>query len=147
MNAREIFFQNDGIILVEGQEDVIRYLEIASQLGAEFEGEFFGWGVGGSGNFGVCAQILSELGFNRVAGIVDGDQRETANKLAKHFPKFKFSVIPADDVRTKSPIPEKPEKGGLLDLTGTLHPRFEREISQLILDINTYLNVTESRNR
>jgi hypothetical protein len=30
-------------------------------------------------------QILSELGFNRVAGIVDGDQRETANKLAKQF--------------------------------------------------------------
>lgn len=144
LDAREIFFQDDGVILVEGQEDVVRYPGIASQLGTEFDGAFFGWGVGGHGNFEVCAQILSELGFNRVVGIVDGDEPGAADKLTNQFPKFKFFVIPAEDIRTKPARPEKQGKEGLLDARGVLHPRFKDELSQLILEINTYLESAQS---
>ena len=40
LDAREFFFQEDGIILVEGQEDVLLYPEIAKQLGKEIKGVF-----------------------------------------------------------------------------------------------------------
>ncbi len=60
LNAREAFFLEDGIVLVEGQEDVIFYQKIAKELGIEIEGDFFGWGVGGAGNMArVC--VLSSV--------------------------------------------------------------------------------------
>jgi len=139
LDAREIFFQDDGVILVEGQEDVVRYPLIAKELGTEFKGKFFGWGVGGFGNFKVCAQILSELGFSCVVGIVDGDHPEVASELMNQFPKFKFFVIPAPDIRTKEETPAKAGKEGLLDLDGKLHARFKSEISQLISEVNAYI--------
>ncbi|CDZ27980.1 Hypothetical protein, partial CDS, partial [Neorhizobium galegae bv. officinalis] len=46
INARELFFQEDGIILAEGQEDVVLYPEVFNQLGVSLPGTFFGWGVG-----------------------------------------------------------------------------------------------------
>jgi Overcoming lysogenization defect protein-like, TOPRIM domain len=145
LDAREIFFQDDGVILVEGQEDRVRYPLIAAQIGSEFKGEFFGWGVGGFGNFEVCARILSDLGFDRVAGIVDGDHPEVADALRGEFPKYKFFVIPAPDIRTKEETPAKPGKEGLLDLAGTLQPQFKSEISQLISEVNAYLKPSNDR--
>lgn len=50
LNAREAFFLEDGVILVEGQEDVVFYKRIADQLGIQIKGDFFGWGVGGADN-------------------------------------------------------------------------------------------------
>jgi predicted ATP-dependent endonuclease of OLD family len=147
LDAREIFFQDDGVILVEGQEDVVRYRLIEEQLGTKFEGAFFGWGVEGFGNFKVCAQILSELGFSRVASIVDGDHPEVASELTSLFPKFKFFVIPAADVRTKPETQAKPGKEGLLDLDGTIRPQFQPAISQLISEVNAYLKPKEESRR
>ena len=65
LDAREFFFQEDGIILVEGQEDVLLYPEIAKQLGKEIQGSFFGWGVGGSGNIPKLCSIAKDLGFKK----------------------------------------------------------------------------------
>jgi hypothetical protein len=87
----------------------------------------------------VLAQILTELGFKRVVGIVDGDHPEIAQLLSEQFPTFKFFVIPSPDIRTKPETPARPGKEGLLDLTGTLQSRFREEIARMILDVNTYL--------
>jgi len=43
-NAREIFFLEDNVVLLEGQEDVVYYQKILDQLKITINGEFFGWG-------------------------------------------------------------------------------------------------------
>jgi predicted ATP-dependent endonuclease of OLD family len=68
LDAREVFFLEDGIVLVEGQEDVI-YLERAlKSIGIDLPGHFFGWGVGGAEKMGFIATILRDLGYKRVVG-------------------------------------------------------------------------------
>jgi energy-coupling factor transporter ATP-binding protein EcfA2 len=144
LDAREIFFQDDGVILVEGQDDVVGYRRIAEQLNTAFKGSFFGWGVGGFGNFRLCAQILTELGFKRVVGILDGDHHEIANRLQNEFSMYRFFVIPAPDVRTKASSPAKPGKEGLLDTAGKFQSQFQQQITQMISDANNFLTSTGS---
>jgi energy-coupling factor transporter ATP-binding protein EcfA2 len=139
LDAREIFFQDDGVILVEGQDDVVGYRDIEEQLGTKFKGSFFGWGVGGFGNFPLFTRILADLGFKSVVGILDGDHSEMADKLRKDFPMYRFFVIPAPDIRTKPSIPAKLAKAGVLDVTGKLQSQFRPQIAQLISDANTFL--------
>ena len=50
LSATEAFFLEDRIILVEGQEDVVIFNRISEQIGQNFIGEIFGWGVGGAPN-------------------------------------------------------------------------------------------------
>jgi predicted ATP-dependent endonuclease of OLD family len=139
LDAREIFFQEDRVILVEGQEDVIGYRDIEVELNTEFEGSFFGWGVGGFGNFPLFTQILSDLGFKRVVGVVDGDHPEMADQLKNEFPMYRFFVIPAPDIRTKPNSPAKAGKEGLLDSEGKLQTQFRQQVEKMISDANSFL--------
>lgn len=45
LNADEVFFLEDNIILVEGQEDVIFYNKIMKELGIKLNGDFYGWAL------------------------------------------------------------------------------------------------------
>ena len=145
LDAREIFFQEDRVILVEGQEDVIGYRDIEEQLNTEFEGSFFGWGVGGFGNFPLFTRILSDLGFKRVVGVVDGDHAEMADQLKNEFPMYRFFVVPAPDIRTKPNSPAKTGKEGLLDSKGELQPQFRQQVAKMISDANSFLTSTISQ--
>src|SRR5260221_4351273 len=75
LDAREIFFLEDRVILVEGQEDVIFYQAICEQLTTSLNGTFFGWGVGGAEKMPIIAQMLKDLGFERIVGILDGNTK------------------------------------------------------------------------
>lgn len=44
LDAKEVFFLEDGIILTEGPEDVLMYTKASEQLGLSINGSFFGWG-------------------------------------------------------------------------------------------------------
>lgn len=101
LDAREAFFLEDEVILVEGQEDVVFYKRIADQLDIQIEGNFFGWGVGGADNMRVIAALLDELGFEKVVGLLDGNRASLLPKLREEFPQYQFHAIPADDIRTK----------------------------------------------
>lgn len=138
LDAREIFFQKDGIILVEGQEDVVFYPEVEKELGLRFEGTFFGWGVGGAGNMHVFASLLQDLGFAKVVGILDRDQEQIALQLQQSFLKYLFLTIPADDVRTKAAREATPEKIGLLNGL-KLRDEFNAGTRAVIEQINEYL--------
>ena len=61
LDARELFFLHDKVILVEGQEDVIFYQLIAKDLQIPLKGDFFGWGVGGAGNMDTIAKIVFDF--------------------------------------------------------------------------------------
>jgi len=138
IDAREVFFLPDSVILVEGQEDVVRYPEIATQLAKDFTGRFFGWGVGGAEKMPTIASILSDLGFAKVVGILDKNKQHVAEALGKAFPNYRFFTIPADDVRTKAAEPDK-KVFGLLDEKGGVRTEFRGDIDKLIDVVNAAL--------
>jgi hypothetical protein len=139
LDAREVFFLDDGLILVEGQDDVVQYKRIAEQLGVYMSGDFFGWGVGGADNMNLVARMLSELGFSKVVGILDANRGELVTGLKKDFPNYRFVVIPAEDVRTKLAVSARPSVTGLLDDRGNLRSEHRSEMSRLFDEINDFL--------
>lgn len=115
LQANEVFFLHDRVILVEGQEDVVFFDIVMKELGVELPGSFFGWGVGGAGKMGAFAKLLRDLGYEFVVGILDNDKTEERDKLEALFPEYRFECIPAADIRTKAAQPHREEKVGLLD--------------------------------
>jgi len=137
--AQEIFFAEDRIILVEGQEDVIFFKRVQEEVG-QLGGTFFGWGVGGAENMEHIATVLKEIGFAKVVGIVDGNRSDLAKTLSSKFPMFHFFSIPAEDVRTKKARPEKPRVLGLLnDRNDAVRAEYLTKITQLFETANSYL--------
>lgn len=140
LDAREVFFLEDSVILVEGQEDVVGYQKIASELEKNLKGTFFGWGVGGAHNIEIVASVLSDLGFEKVAGILDDDKKSLIPALESKFPNYHFFSIPAKDVRSKSARPETAAIAGLLDGKGKLKPQYHSDIDSLFDKINSTLS-------
>lgn len=90
----------------------------------------------------LIAQALSDLGFEKVVGIVDNDKAVLVEKLESAFPKFRFFSIPADDVRTKKARAATPPKAGLLDDKNTRVRSEHRSKTKRLLDeINRFLSV------
>lgn len=140
LNAREVFFLEDGIVLVEGQEDVVCYQRILEQAGITIKGEFFGWGVGGADKMHIIASVLKSLGFNRVVGILDGNRADLVDGLNERFPNFRFIAIHADDVRTKPAKGPKSAVKGLLDETGKIRIEYKEDLMNIFSTINDYFN-------
>lgn len=140
LNARELFFQEDCIILTEGQEDVILYPCVAKQLAVPITGNFFGWGAGGAGNIAHLCLIFKDLGFKKVAGLLDGDKTFEAEKLRREFTEYYFACIPTKDIRTKPARKAIDEVTGLLDSKMTLKPEFSEAMKTIFSDLSTHMN-------
>jgi len=135
LDARELFFQDDGIVLTEGQDDVMLYPVVASQLPiGHVPGHLFGWGVGGAGNMRHMCQLLQDMGYKRVAGLLDSDQKVTIPILEEAFPSYKFFAIPAKDVSDKDAVESRGAVTGLLHDGKTLREEFRNEM-QCIFEI------------
>lgn len=139
LDARELFFQEEGIILIEGQEDVLLLPKVAEQLGHVVKGNFFGWGAGGAGNIQHLCQILQTLGFNKVIAIVDGDQDDKAKELKKLFPMYLILSIPAEDIRTKPARKATSQVIGLLDEDKIIRKELKEETKEIFNEIEEYL--------
>lgn len=141
LNAQEIFFAPDKVVLVEGQEDVVFLERVQQSLGVRLEGNVFGWGVGGAENMERVASVLQELGFSKVAGILDGNRAELAVELASRFPAFHFFSIAADDIRTKRATEARPQVNGLLDQDNrAVREEFKEDTERKFLAANTYFS-------
>lgn len=101
LNANEIFFLNDNVILTEGQDDVLCYKELFKKYNYSSPASFFGWGAGGAPQMGYILSILKDLGYDNVFVILDNDQSQIICNLEKEYPKYRFFAIDADDVRDK----------------------------------------------
>lgn len=135
LDARELFFQEDRIILAEGQEDVLLYPRVAKQVGIELNGNFFGWGAGGAGNIQHLCRVLQDLGFLKVAALLDGDKTQEVTELALRYPSYFFGCIPASDIRTKpARAPTEPVKG-LLDENLQLRTEFAQRVRDVLSDL------------
>lgn len=139
LNASEVFFLEDKVILLEGQEDVLFYPIALEQLGMNVDGEFYGWGVGGADKMRTIASMLRDLGFQKVSGIVDANRAEKADELKKEFSDYQFLALPADDIRTKAVRQETPEVKGLLDDDKNVRPEFEEVARKLFEELNGYM--------
>lgn len=139
LDAREAFFLEDGVILVEGQEDVVFYQQIADQLGIKIHGSFFGWGVGGADNMKAIATVLCELGFEKVVGLIDGNRDSLVPELRKELPQYQFHAIPADDIRTKPTIKARPTVPGILDESGIVRPEYVEPMKDMLACVNQAL--------
>ncbi len=101
LNANEIFFLNDNVILTEGQDDVLCYRELFKKVNYSSTASFFGWGAGGATKMRYILNILKDLGYNNVFIILDNDQKEEIPNLQEEYPNYYFFPIAADDVRNK----------------------------------------------
>lgn len=137
-DARDVFFLRDGVILVEGQEDVVGYGLIAEQLAFEIGGQFYGWGVGGASSMSTIASVLRDLGFQQVVGVLDADQGQQHRALCDEFPMFRFVLSTAADVRTK-PAQQRAERPGLLDKSWRLPADRKEEAAALLREVNAAL--------
>jgi len=132
LDAREVFFLEDGVVLVEGQEDVLGYEAAARQLDTPLPGSFYGWGVGGADKMSLISRMLRDLGFTRVVGILDGNRRDAAERLKGEFPHYAYLVSEFDDVRDKPSIPERGAVRGMLTTSLDL-PAENRDAARSLL--------------
>lgn len=102
LDANEIFFLNDNVILTEGQEDVLCYKEIFKKYDYKSKASFFGWGAGGAPKIEFILNILVDLGYEKVFTILDNDQRDKIGKLKELYPQYEFYAIITDDIRDKT---------------------------------------------
>lgn len=138
LDAREVLFLEDDVILVEGQEDVIGYRRLFDTFSKYVPASFFGWGVGGASKMVVIASLLKELGIQRVFGILDSDKRKVSEELGQTFPSYKFVTIPAPDIRTKPARKAAEPKEGLLGENGELRPEYEKDTKELFAILEHY---------
>lgn len=150
--ATEALFLRDGIVVVEGQEDVTLLPVVARQLGVEIPWTFFGWGASGHKNIPLVARLLWELGFERVVGLFDGgqDEAESLEKAKEQAPHYAYFQIPAGDVRDKDRyerICDGPSEGlyrkvlkkGLLDGDERVRPEFREEMTEVLEETRKFL--------
>jgi hypothetical protein len=138
--ANEIFFQEDRVIVVEGQEDVVLYPKVEENLDTYLMGSFFGWGAGGVGNVAYVLALLQELGLKSVVALLDGNVSKKCQELDKQFQSYHICAIPADDVRTKQDSKKEEElTKGLLDTNLNVRDEYREETIKLFQGINRYL--------
>lgn len=137
-DAATVFFLDNRVILTEGQEDVLFIPKAVNSVGKSLIGEFFGWGVGGADKMTLVCHILSDLGFTKVVGLLDGDKVARRGQLEAEFPEYLFCCHLADDIRFKR---SKPERSSLL-AEGNINVRDEYRIhfSDMIDAANDYMN-------
>lgn len=136
--AKELFFMEDNIILVEGQEDVIMYSRAAEMVSIELQGNFFGWGAGGAPKIPKVLKILDDLGYRKVVVIFDGDKSADKEQIEKQYSQYQYLIISTADVRDKRAIEHRPAKVGLMRENGTLKEEYKQEIADLLNKINAY---------
>ncbi|WP_286842654.1 MULTISPECIES: ATP-dependent nuclease [Sphingobacterium] len=139
IDAKEIFFLQDNVILVEGQDDVIYYKKILSDLGIVLKGSFFGWGIGGAQNLKHILSIFNDLGYERISVLFDNNVEKDVQELSDLFKNYQFQVIPTDDVRDKPEVKARPAMSGLYDTEKKkLKDEYIADMIQIITQINQY---------
>jgi energy-coupling factor transporter ATP-binding protein EcfA2 len=100
-DAKQSLFQDERLIVCEGQEDVWGYQRLSDELGIPLAGSFFGWGAAGAGKMRLVCLLLAALKFRDVVGVLDRGQERILGSLREEFPAFRFVESPLDDIRSK----------------------------------------------
>ena len=137
MDTKELFFLEDNIIIVEGQEDVISFNKLMKEMDIHINANFFGWGAGGAEKIEKVLDILDNLGYRQVMAIYDGDKTNQYQECIEKFKQYKVMQIWKDDIRDKL---ERtiPYKEGVLDNHFKIKDGTEWEIRKFLENIKEY---------
>jgi len=78
------------------------------------------------------ANVLRDLGFRKVTGILDKGKDSFCKKLSMKFDRYKFFVTPAEDVKTKG------TKKGIIDENYEIRDEYRECIRNIFSSINSY---------
>ena len=137
LDAKEAFFLDDDIIIVEGQEDVIIYQKIANSLNIPLNGNFFGWGAGGADKIELFLSMFNNLGFKHVVAIFDKDKNNVKTEVQPKYPSYHLLSIPCDDIRDKINNGVT-IKEGVTDKNGNIKDEHKDEMRRILESINSY---------
>lgn len=141
INAIESLFLDDGVILVEGQDDVALLPRVYELCGIQPVGNLFGWGVGGGDGLPrKIAALLKGLGFKKVVIILDNDKKENIRSLMKEFPEYYVTTIPADDIRDKKAYTSSAKTGLLKNNLEEIHEDFKEVTIEVLHKISDYFS-------
>lgn len=139
IDAKELFFLDDGMIVVEGQEDVVAFRKICNEMSIKINAEFFGWGAGGASNIEKILKILKHLGYKKICAIYDGDKKDELLKNISEFPEYQFRLLWKDDIRDK-PAKCYNFKEGVLDDTFHIKGGSSIGIAKFLESLNDYFD-------
>lgn len=138
LDANEVFFLKDRVVLLEGQEDVMFLPRALNDLGKTLNATLYGWGVGGAQKMSTISSILKDLGFKKVGGVLDANVANEIPALKKDFPDFKYVTLPADDIRYK--VEKAPQTSLLDNQNQTVRPEFRAPTEAMVDDMNAYFS-------
>jgi hypothetical protein len=73
-------------------------------------------------------RLLQDLGYKKVAGLLDNDQVATLPGLERDYPNYKFFAIPAKDVRDKDASDARPAVTGLINNAKVLRSEYREQM-------------------
>lgn len=139
LDAREIFFADDPILVLEGQEDVLFWPAVISSHPELADLPIYGWGAGGAANVANVVAVLEALGYMEVAGVLDNNRPDDLLILREKFPDYHFAELPAADIRTKKVVAERPAVEGLLDEHGEVRDEFKNPLKTILDELRDRL--------
>lgn len=140
--AKEIFFSDDGIIFLEGQEDIGL---LKNELSLK-DYNFFGYGVRGKDNFKFALTFAKDLGYKKACCILDkGESEDNIKKeLESLFPEYKIIQWNKNDIRDKESFTTQ-EKVGYFTTDGQKKtPEALDDFNTKIEEIKNYLDMDSS---
>lgn len=137
LDAREVFFLEDHVLVFEGQEDVVLWPKVIGNTACDYG--VFGWGAGGASNIKYVIEILYGLGFEKIGAIFDNDRQQDFHEVSRLFPDVFVRTIPADDIRTKKAVTARPSKPGILDDRGNIRQEYANDINKITADLNEFM--------
>ena len=139
LDAKEVFFEDDPLVLLEGQEDVVFWPQVDPE-NLVGRSSIFGWGSGGAANMkNVCA-VVEALGHRKVVGILDNNRPADLQQLRKQFPNYRFFELPAPDIRSKRRREARDAVEGLLDGQGSVRAHLALGLDGLLREIRRFLD-------
>lgn len=134
IEAREILFAQDNLLLVEGQEDVIYLKKAVKDEGITTNVKFFGYGVGGKSSMIKFVRLFKGLGYSRIRCLFDSDADSEAREISGEFSDVKVFVSPLGDIRDKSAVSAREGKIGLMTSAGEIKPEHREFVRSIFID-------------
>lgn len=139
VEAREVFFIPDNVIVCEGQDDVYLIKKLFEHLNININANFYGYGAGGCGKIPKIVNMLKNLGYSKVLAIYDKSKDASPPNQGEYL----NVVLPTFDIRDKIDCNGKQITDGIFDKGGNIKMKndeiiFKAELLALANQVSDY---------
>jgi len=145
LDAKEIFFSSDSVLIFEGQDDVVLWPRVVGRRPIISNASAYGWGAGGAGNIKNVVSVLKGLGYRRIVGVLDNNRPKDLTNLKLSFPEYMFVALPADDIRSKEATSGRDAVIGLMDEKWKIREEYVEAMDDILTSMELFLT-TEIQN-